>query len=151
MEITNFDIIIMHWYGFATTTYRLAGIPAAMVLLGEAAALVASILWTFTSLCFTYSSKRIGPLAVNLLRLILAVGMLGLTHLVILGSLIPAANDAQWGYLGLSGIIGLALGDLGYFGSLVILRPRRATLLMGLARLNTKRQKTTSRSRGTSQ
>ena len=102
-----------------------------MELLGEAAALAASILWTFTSLCFTYSSKRIGPLAVNLLRILLAVGLLGLTHLVLLGTIIRA-NEGQWGYLGLSGVIGLALGDLGYFGSLVILRPRRATLLMAV-------------------
>jgi len=103
-----------------------------MQLLGEGAALAASILWTFTSLAFTLASKRVGPLAVNLLRILFAIGLLALAHVIILGTLIPKANDAQWGYLSASGIIGLAIGDLGYFGSLVILRPRRATLLMAV-------------------
>jgi len=35
--------------------------------------------------------------------------------------------------MGLSGVIGLALGDFGYFGALALIGPRRGVLLMSLA------------------
>jgi drug/metabolite transporter (DMT)-like permease len=63
----------------------------------------------------------------------MAIGLLGSSHILLLGTIIPQANSDQWLYMGLSGIIGLALGDFGYFGTLVILGPRRGTLLMSLA------------------
>ena len=99
-------------------------------LLGETAALGASVLWTFTSIAFTVASRKVGPLNVNMWRMAFALGLLAITHIIVLGTLLPAANSAQWFYMGLSGIIGLALGDLGYFGGLMILGPRRGTLLM---------------------
>jgi drug/metabolite transporter (DMT)-like permease len=65
-------------------------------------------------------------------RLLLAMAFLSLSQLILFGTLAPAANHDQWGYLGLSGVIGLGIGDLGYFGCLVILGPRRGTLLMAV-------------------
>lgn len=100
--------------------------------MGEAAALAASVLWTFTSLAFTIASRKIGPLSVNFWRMLFAVGLLAISHVLLLGTILPRANDAQWAYLGLSGIIGLAIGDLGYFGALMIIGPRRGTLLMAI-------------------
>jgi len=102
------------------------------LLLGEAAALTASVFWTFTSIAFTVGSRKIGALNVNMWRMVFALGLLAISHIVILGTLIPSANQAQWGYLGLSGIIGLAIGDLGYFSALMIIGPRRGTLLMAI-------------------
>ncbi|MEM2869484.1 MAG: DMT family transporter [Thermoplasmata archaeon] len=99
---------------------------------GEGAALAASVLWTFTSLAFTVASRRIGPFAVNMWRMLFASGLLLISHIAILGSPAPAANGAQWLYLSLSGVIGLAIGDLGYFASLMIIGPRRGTLLMAI-------------------
>ncbi len=99
---------------------------------GEAAAILASVLWTFTSIAFTVASRRIGPFAVNMWRMLFASGLLLIAHAAALGTLLPAANSSQWLYLGLSGIIGLAVGDLGYFGSLMIIGPRRGTLLMAI-------------------
>ena len=103
-----------------------------MAFTGEAAAIAASVLWTFTSLAFTIGSRRIGSFSVNMWRLLFALAFLALSQLIIFRTLVPAANGAQWGYLGLSGIIGLGIGDLGYFGCLVILGPRRGTLLMAI-------------------
>jgi drug/metabolite transporter (DMT)-like permease len=101
-------------------------------LLGEAAALFASVLWTFTSLAFTVASRKVGPISVNMWRMLFALGLLATCHILLLGTIVPAANNTQWLYLGSSGIIGLAIGDLGYFGALMIIGPRRGTLLMAI-------------------
>jgi drug/metabolite transporter (DMT)-like permease len=63
----------------------------------------------------------------------MAAMLLGVTHLVLFGTIVPPANGPQWFYLGLSGVAGLALGDFGYFGALVYLGPRRGVLLMSMA------------------
>jgi drug/metabolite transporter (DMT)-like permease len=102
-------------------------------IIGESAAILTSVMWTTCSILFAYAGKRIGALSVNAVRIVIAVGMLGSAHILILGTIIPIANSSQWFYMSLSGIIGLALGDLGYFGALAILGPRRGTLLMSLA------------------
>lgn len=102
-------------------------------LVGESAAIITSLMWTTCSLLFAYAGKRIGALSVNAIRIIIAVGMLGSVHILFFGTLIPEANSSQWFYMSLSGVIGLALGDFGYFGALVIMGPRRGTLLMSLA------------------
>jgi drug/metabolite transporter (DMT)-like permease len=102
-------------------------------LIGETAAISTAVMWTTCSLLFAYAGKRIGALSVNAIRIVVAVGFLGAAHILVLGTIIPAANNDQWFYMSLSGIIGLALGDFGYFATLVILGPRRGTLLMSLA------------------
>jgi len=102
------------------------------LLLGEVAALTASVFWTFTSIAFTVASRKIGAFSVNMWRMLFALGLLAVTHIIVLGTILPRANEAQWFYLGLSGIIGLALGDLGYFSALMLIGPRRGTLLMAI-------------------
>lgn len=102
-------------------------------LIGESAALITSVLWTTCSILFAYAGRRIGALSVNAFRIVMAVCMLSGAHILFLGTIIPHANNAQWFYMSLSGVIGLALGDFGYFGTLVILGPRRGTLIMSLA------------------
>jgi len=98
--------------------------------IGEAAAISVSLLWTSCSLLFAFAGKRVGVLSVNALRIVMAVGLLCIAHIVVLGTLIPSANGSQWLYMGLSGVIGLSIGDFCYFGSLVMLGPRRGVLLM---------------------
>lgn len=102
-------------------------------LIGETAAVCTSILWTVTSIFFASASRRIGALSVNAYRILVAVLLLGGTHIFALGTIVPSANNSQWFYLGLSGIIGLALGDFGYFSSLALIGPRRGVLLMSTA------------------
>ena len=102
-------------------------------LIGQAAAVFTSFLWTLNSILFAAAGRRIGALSVNAFRIVMAAVFLALAHIFLLGTMLPDANNAQWIYLGLSGIIGLGIGDFGYFGALVKIGPRRSVLLMALA------------------
>jgi drug/metabolite transporter (DMT)-like permease len=102
--------------------------------LGEIAALLTSLAFSVTSTMFTLASRRIGSLVVNRLRLILAVLLLSLTHWFVLGSLLPLKAEPQrWFWLGLSGIVGLVLGDAFLFQAFVWIGPRLSMLMMSLA------------------
>lgn len=102
--------------------------------LGEIAALGTSICWTFTSIFFTLSARRVGSVIVNQARLLLAVLFLSLTHLLVAGGwLLPQADLYRWFWLGLSGVVGLALGDGLLFYAFVLIGARRSMLLMALA------------------
>jgi drug/metabolite transporter (DMT)-like permease len=102
-------------------------------LIGEAAALATATLWTFNTLMFTSASKKIGPLNVNAYRIIMAIGFLALAHIILLGTVIPNASNEHWLWLGISGIIGLGIGDFGLFSAFVTLGPRRTVLVMALS------------------
>lgn len=102
-------------------------------LIGEVAALVTAILWTFNTLMFTSASKKIGPLNVNAYRIIMAIGFLTVAHIVLLGTVIPNAGNEHWLWLGISGIIGLGIGDFGLFSAFVTIGPRRTVLIMALS------------------
>ena len=102
-------------------------------LLGETTAILAALMWTTCSILFASAGKRIGALSVNSIRILMALAFLSTAHLLFFGTIIPDANQSQWFYISLSGIIGLALGDMGYFGVLVILGPRKGILLMSMA------------------
>jgi drug/metabolite transporter (DMT)-like permease len=102
-------------------------------LIGETAALIAAVLWTVNAILFSAAGKRIGSVGVNAFRILVAVLFLVVTHIIILGTLIPAANSAQWFWLGVSGIVGLGIGDFALFAAYVIIGPKRSLLLMALA------------------
>ncbi len=102
-------------------------------IIGESAAVTTSCLWTVSSLFFTAAGKRIGSLNVNAYRTVIAVGFLIVTHLILLGTILPIANGAQWFWMGLSGVVGLAIGDAGLFAAYVTIGPRRSVLVMALA------------------
>jgi len=101
--------------------------------IGQSAALVTSCLWTISSLFFTSAGKKIGSLSVNAYRTVIAVGFLVLTHVILLGSILPLASNGQWFWMGISGIVGLGIGDSGLFAAYVTIGPRRSLLLMALA------------------
>jgi len=100
---------------------------------GEAAALVTSCLWTVTSLFFASAGRRIGSLVVNAYRTVIAIAFLVVAHVLVLGTIVPLANTAQWFWMGASGIVGLVIGDGGLFAAYVTIGPRRAVLVMALA------------------
>lgn len=102
-------------------------------LIGETAAIFTSGLWTFNSMLFASAGKRIGSFSVNAYRIIIAIGLLGVAHVMFLGSLLPAASNEQWFWMGMSGIVGLGIGDFGLFAALVIIGPRRSVLMMTLS------------------
>ena len=102
-------------------------------LIGETAALSTSMLWTVSSILLSSAGKRIGVLSVNAIRISIAVLLIGTAHLIIFGTFLPMATKSQWIYLSLSGFLGLAIGDLGYLGSLVLIGPRKGVLLASMA------------------
>ena len=100
---------------------------------GEFAALGTALCWSFGSIFFTISSRRLGHNAVNRLRLVVALFLLMTAHFITFGRFFPtAANQQQWFWFGLSGIIGFALGDMLLFRAFVLLGARMSMLLMAL-------------------
>jgi len=107
-----------------------------MIYTGELAALATSLLFSFTSIFFTLAGRRVGSMVVNRTRLAMAVVLLSVTHWVMLGSPLPLyAEPERWLWLGLSGIVGLALGDIFLFQAFVSIGPRLSMLMMSLAPL----------------
>ena len=101
--------------------------------LGELAALTTAVLFSFSSSLFTLAGRRIGPLMLNRLRLLLAVGWLLLAHAVLRLPLPLDAGSERWFWLGLSGVVGLVLGDAFLFQAFISIGPRLTMLLMALA------------------
>ncbi len=101
--------------------------------MGELAAIFTSFLWSLTSVQFTLAGQRIGSAVVNRVRLILAVILLATVHTILYGHPWPVdAELFRWGWLGLSGIVGLVLGDAALFQAFVVIGPRRSMLVMTL-------------------
>jgi len=63
----------------------------------------------------------------------LAVGLLAVAHTIILGTVLPSATSAQWFWIGISGIIGLGIGDCGLFAAYATIGPKHSTLVMALS------------------
>lgn len=102
---------------------------------GETAALVTALLWTVSTLSFSSAGRRVGSLAVNWIRLVMALGFLTIHGLLLRGGK-PFPTDASpetWLWLGISGFIGFFLGDLCLFKAFIVIGPRLTVLLMSLA------------------
>jgi drug/metabolite transporter (DMT)-like permease len=102
--------------------------------IGQLAGLATSLCFTAGSTFFTLASRQIGPLALNRTRLLIALLFLSASHWIIFGAPFPAsAKAAQWLWLGLSGVIGLALGDVFLFRGYTLVGPRLTMLMMSLS------------------
>jgi drug/metabolite transporter (DMT)-like permease len=98
---------------------------------GELAALATAGCWVVTAISFERAGKRIGSLSLNLIRLVIALVPLSLWGLFTRGHVLPIDVDpAAWGWLSLSAVIGLVVGDLCLFRAFVLIGPRLATLIM---------------------
>lgn len=101
---------------------------------GMSAAVGTAVLWAMTSTMFSLAGREVGSVVVNRLRLMVASGLIVLTHWLVLGSLLPLdAHGDRWLWLGLSGVIGFVLGDAFLFQAFVWIGPRISMLLMSLA------------------
>lgn len=99
--------------------------------IGEIAALLVSVSWTFSALYFEKAGKQIGSLQVNIIRLFLAIFFLGMTTLVTRGMFFPIdASYHNWLWLAISGFVGFFLGDLMLFKSYSVIGSRTAALIM---------------------
>jgi drug/metabolite transporter (DMT)-like permease len=98
---------------------------------GELAALATAVFWTITALSFEFASKRVGSLAVNMIRLTVAFLLLGIFTLISRGMFLPLdATPFNWFWLALSGLVGLVLGDYFLFKAYSIMSSRIAMLIM---------------------
>mgnify|MGYP006282645437 FL=1 len=98
---------------------------------GEFASLMAAFCWTATALAFESAGKKIGSLSVNLIRLFMAIFMLGIFTWIGRGLFLPLdASWHQWKWLVISGLIGFSLGDLFLFEAYVRIGARISSLIM---------------------
>ncbi len=106
----------------------------AMPYAGELAALATAGCWVATALAFEAAGRRIGSLTVNIVRLVMAVGLLALTGWAMRGLPFPTDASAHaWLWLSVSGLVGFTFGDLCIFRAFVVLGSRLSTLMMSLA------------------
>ena len=101
--------------------------------MGEFAALLTSVMWTFSAIFFTFAGRMTGASILNRLRLAFALLFLSTAHLITQGALIPLnVSLDRWIWLGISGIIGLTLGDVALFQAYINIGPRMGTLIMSI-------------------
>lgn len=101
---------------------------------GEIMALAAAFIFSWTSVFFTTAGQRLGVTTVNLFRLPGAALCLAVTHRILTGVWWPAdlaLADQFW--IGLSGVVGLAIGDSALFKAFTLIGPRRSMTMMALA------------------
>jgi drug/metabolite transporter (DMT)-like permease len=101
---------------------------------GEIAGLLTAVFWTVTSMAFESAGKKVGSLAVNLIRLVMAFFFIGLYSWIARGFFFPTdATLFQWQWLALSGLVGFVIGDLLLFQAFVVVGARISMLMMSLA------------------
>jgi len=101
--------------------------------LGEIAALGTALCWAANALFFEDAGRRVGSIVVNITRIYLGLLFLTLFIWITRGMLIPTdASYHAWLWLGLSGVVGLVLGDLMLFEAFVVVGARVSMLIMSL-------------------
>jgi len=105
---------------------------------GELAALATACCWTVSALAFQTAVRRVGSLPVNLIRLTMAVLLLGAFTWATRGTPLPMdASLHAWLWLSLSGLVGFTIGDLCLFRAFVMVGARISMLMMTLVPLFT--------------
>lgn len=101
---------------------------------GETIALSVAVSWTITALCFEYAGKRTGALNLNIIRLAMAMVMLGVVLKVFTGDVAPwDAGMEAWMWLALSGLVGYVFGDFCLMNVYLVIGSRFGQLFMTLA------------------
>ena len=99
--------------------------------IGEIAAIGVAVCWTTSALFFEKAGSRIGSLAVNVIRMVVAIILLGCCSFVARGLFFPTdATAEQWLWLSVSGFVGFFLGDICLFHSYAVIGSRMAQLVM---------------------
>lgn len=105
-----------------------------MLRIGELAALFTSFCWAMSAVGFSSATREFGSQVTNRLRVVLALLALVMINAVLYAKPIPFdAGFARWGWLALSGVVGLALGDAFLFSCYRHMGPRLGLLLLSLA------------------
>jgi drug/metabolite transporter (DMT)-like permease len=105
-----------------------------MEFIGEIAGLATSFFFAMTAIIFTKTGHMVGSQVTNRVRLLFGLGYLIVLNLIFFREPLPfSAGSSRWIWLGLSGVIGLFLGDAFLFQSFVSVGVRLGTLLLSLA------------------
>lgn len=89
-----------------------------------------SLCWTVTALAFENAAKRIGSLALNILRLAVALFIFMTINLALHGQPVPLdAGEQVWFWLTLSGLVGFVFGDIFLFQSYIDIGARTAQII----------------------
>jgi drug/metabolite transporter (DMT)-like permease len=103
---------------------------------GELFALMTAVCWVASATFFEAASKRIGSLVVNLIRLWIAVLLLGIVCWVLRGMFWPSdASQHTWLWISLSGVLGFFLCDAFLFRAYVLAGSRRSVLMLSMSPL----------------
>ena len=102
--------------------------------LGELAGLLTSLMYTINAAVITRAGHQVGAAVVNRTRVVFAFIYLIVINLILFGQPMPFdASLDRWGWLAISGVIGLALGDAFLFQSFLLVGPRIGSLLLALS------------------
>jgi len=107
-------------------------VAGSLKLTGEIAALSAAFLWAVSTVLFRKLGKTIPPIEMNLLKGVLAA-ILFLATVLLLGDGAAGLSTMAIVMLGISGALGIGVGDTAFFEGLNILGARRTLLLVILA------------------
>jgi drug/metabolite transporter (DMT)-like permease len=107
------------------------------MILGLLAASATVVSWTAGTFVFLEAARRIQPALLNRARLLLAAAATALLAMVIHGmwptTLLSGPSADSWLWLGLSGLVGLTIGDYFGFSALRILGARRQSVISSVA------------------
>lgn len=107
-----------------------------MTRYGELAAFGTALCWTASALFFERASKRIGALAVNFYKVVVAFTLLTVAGAIMRGSPLPLdAPREAWLYLPLSGLIGFVVADYFLFNAYILIGSRLTVLFQPLSPL----------------
>jgi len=105
-----------------------------MLPTGDLAALGTAMCWATCSMLFTAGGRRVGSLAVNVIRLAIGLAMLTVYGLLVHGQLVPTEATAHaWLWLSISGVVGMAICDLCLFEAFLWVGPRIGMLMLTLS------------------
>ena len=100
-------------------------------------ALLTMTSWSICIFPFTQAARRLGSNTLNHLRLLLAIVFLSAANLVmnreVFMQIFSSSYSYSWLWLGLSGIVGLTIGDFFAFRMYAILSPRIGSVLTTLS------------------
>jgi drug/metabolite transporter (DMT)-like permease len=104
-----------------------------MPYLGEIAALSAALCWLGSSMSFAVASRAVGALPTNQFRVVAALPLLFLIAWATVGEPWPTGVPIERiGLLVASGVVGLVIGDYGFFHALATIGPRVASVVLAL-------------------
>ena len=98
--------------------------------MGELAGVLCAVFWAISATFFSEASRRIGAGAVNRIRLLIGLVLFLITNTLVNGSPLPLdAEPQRWLWFGLSGILGLTLGDGLMYHAYTMIGTRLAMLI----------------------